>query len=59
MNQILSILARRAAEPSSWAGMAAIIAAGAQAAATKDPNAVGAVVAGVLALVLPERKPNA
>lgn len=54
----MNTLINRLKEPSSWAGLAAIIAAGAQAAATKNPEAIGAVVAGVLALVLPERKPK-
>lgn len=52
-----NIILQRLSEPSSWAGIAAIIAAGAQAAQTKNPEAIGAVVAGVLALVMPERRP--
>jgi len=50
------MLVNRLKEPSTWAGLAALIAAGAQAWATKDANAIGAVVAGVLAVVMPEGK---
>ncbi|MEK8027243.1 hypothetical protein [Pseudaquabacterium rugosum] len=46
----------RLREPSSWAALAAIIAAGADAAATRDPQAIGVCVAAVLGLVLPERQ---
>lgn len=46
---------RRAAEPSTWAGVAAVIGSAAQAAATKDPAAIGAAVAGVVAILAPER----
>lgn len=41
-------------QPSSWAGLATILASVAQAIATKDPQAIGAVVAGVAAIVLQE-----
>lgn len=50
----MSFLLRRLAEPSTWAGVAAIVTSAAQAVATKDPAAIGATVAGVAALVMPE-----
>lgn len=46
----------RLREPSSWAGLGAIITSAAQAIATKDPQAIAATLAGLLALVLPERR---
>lgn len=52
MNTILS----RMREPSSWAGLALLISQAAQAFATRDPASIGAVVAGVAAIVIPERK---
>ena len=45
----------RLKEPSTWAGLAAILASAAQAWATKDPATIGAVVAGLVAIVTPER----
>ena len=51
----MSRFVSRLQEPSSWAGLAAIIGMAGQALATKDPQAIGAVVAGVLAFVMPER----
>jgi hypothetical protein len=45
----------RLAEPSTWAGLASIIASASQAAATKDPVAIGATVAGVVAILTPEK----
>ncbi len=59
MNSILSMILRRAAEPSTWAGLAAVVGSIAQAAATKSPEAIGAAVAGVAAIVMPERKRDA
>lgn len=52
----MNTIANRIKEPSTWAGLAALISMGAQAWATKDPNAIGGVIAGALAMVLPERK---
>lgn len=46
---------QRLKEPSSWAGIAGLFAFGAQAVATKDPAAVGTVIASVLAMFLPEK----
>ena len=46
---------QRLREPSTWAGLGAIITSAAQAYATRDPQAVAAVVVGLLAVVLPER----
>ena len=45
----------RLREPSSWAGIAGLLAFGANAVATKDPQALGGVVASVLAMFLPEK----
>jgi len=59
MNPILSLILRRAAEPSTWAGLAAVVGSIAQAATTKSPEAIGAAVAGVAAIVMPERKRDA
>lgn len=56
MNAFLSLLLRRAAEPSTWAGVAAVVGSVAQAAATKSPEAIGAAVAGVAAMVIPEQR---
>ena len=42
-------------EPSTWAGLAAVIATAAQAWQTKDPAAIGALAAGVAAMALPEK----
>jgi hypothetical protein len=51
-----ALFVRRLSEPSTWAGIAALIAAGAQAAATRDPSAIGAVIGGAMAILLPEKK---
>lgn len=59
MNSLFSLILRRAAEPSTWAGVAAVVGSVAQAVATKSPEAVGAAVAGVVAMVMPERKRDA
>jgi len=48
----------RLREPSSWAGLAGLAAFGAQAVATKDPQAIGTCFASVLAMFLPEQKPQ-
>lgn len=54
-------LKNRLREPSTWAGLAAIFASAMHAAATKDPAAIGAVAAGLAAVLLPEggAKPGA
>ena len=59
MNSLFSLILRRAAEPSTWAGVAAVVGSGATARATKIPAAVGAAVAGGVAMVMPERKRDA
>lgn len=46
----------RLREPSSWAGIAGLVAFGAQAVALKDPQAIGGTVASILAMFLPETK---
>lgn len=46
----------RLREPSTWAGIAALFASAAHAYATRDPSAIGAVIAGVVAIVTPEAK---
>jgi hypothetical protein len=48
-------LGERLKEPSTWAGIAAILGAGANAWATRDPNAIAAVLAGAIAMFVPER----
>ena len=53
-----NLIIKRLAEPSTWAGLAAIVGTAAQAWATKDPATIGAVVAGVLAVAMPERGPK-
>lgn len=45
----------RLREPSTWAGFAALLATAAQAWTTKDPAAIGAVAAGLAAILTPER----
>lgn len=52
-------LMQRLREPSTWAGIAAVVGSIAQAVATKSPEAIGAAVAGVLAIVMPEGKRDA
>lgn len=52
----MNYLTKRLAEPSSWAGIGAIIASAAQAVATRDPAAIGATVAGLAALLMPEAR---
>lgn len=44
-----------AREPSTWAGVGAVVTSAAQAWATKDPQAIAATVAGVLAIFLREK----
>jgi len=53
----MSYLKNRMTEASSWAGLASILAMGAQAWATKDPQAIGATVAGLVAFLTPDRGP--
>lgn len=51
----MKVILQRLKEPSSWAGIAGLAAFGAQALQTKDPQAIGAVVASIAALFLPEQ----
>lgn len=51
-------LVSRLREPSTWAGVGAVVMTGAQAVATRDPQAIAATLAGVIAIVVPERKAN-
>lgn len=51
-----TIIANRLREPSTWAGIAAIVASAAQAYATRDPNAIAATVTGAVAMLLPEAR---
>lgn len=51
-----TILLARLREPSTWAGIAAVVATAAQAYATRDPQAIGAVVAGAVAILAPDPK---
>lgn len=55
----MKYLTERLREPSTWGGIGAIIISAAQAVATRDPQAIAATVAGVLAIVMRERKPDA
>lgn len=48
---------KRLREPSTWAGIGLVISSAAQAWATKDPAAVGAVFAGLAGILLRERAP--
>ncbi len=52
----MNFFMQRLKEPSSWAGLAGMLAMGANAVATKDPTAIGGVVASVLAMFLPEKR---
>lgn len=51
----MQAIKNRLREPSTWAGIAALIGTAAQAWATRDPQAIAAVVGGALAVVLPEK----
>jgi len=51
----MSFFKNRFREPSTWAGLAAIIGTAAQAWATKDPAAIGTVFAGLAAVLTPEK----
>ena len=51
-----SAVRQRLREPSTWAGIAAIFTSAVQAWATRDPAAIGAVLAGLAAMIIPERK---
>lgn len=42
-------------EPSTWAGVGAVVTSAAQAVATKDPQAIAATLAGVLAILMREK----
>lgn len=53
------LLLARLREPSTWAGLALVVQAGAQAVATQDPQAIGATAAAVAAMLLPERRDRA
>ena len=41
-------------QPSTWAGIGLVVTQAAQAVATRDPQAIGATLAGVLAILAPE-----
>ena len=56
MSPYLQTFKNRLKEPSSWAGLGMLVAMGPQAWATKDPNAIGGVLAGLIAMFLPEQK---
>ena len=45
---------RRLREPSTWAGIGAVITSASHALATRDPQAIGATVAGLAAMFIPE-----
>ena len=48
---LLSLLS----QPSTWAGVGLVATNAATALATRDPTAIGAVVAGVVSILAPER----
>ncbi len=50
----MNYLLQRLREPSTWAGLAAIMGTAAHAVATKDPQAIAATVAGVVAVIAPD-----
>lgn len=52
---MLHTLRARLAEPSTWAGIGLCITLGADAWARRDPQAIGAFVAGLVAIFKPER----
>lgn len=54
----MGYLRKRFSEPSSWAGLAAVIASAAQAYATRDPQALAATIAGAAAILVPEKTPS-
>ena len=47
-------------QPSTWAGIGLVVTQASQAVATRDPQAIGATLAGVLAILAPEglRRPG-
>ncbi|MDN3923320.1 hypothetical protein [Roseateles violae] len=49
------LIAARLREPSTWAGIGSVITSAATAIATRDPQAIAATIAGVLAVLLRER----
>jgi hypothetical protein len=54
MNAILSWLGARLAEPSSWAGLAAIATSVQQAVASPSATSIATVLGGILAIIVPE-----
>lgn len=52
----MSYLKSRLREPSTWAGLAAVIGSAAQAYVTRDPQAIAATLAGAVAVLAPEKK---
>lgn len=57
MRALSAFLLARLTEPSTWAGVGAVAVSAAQAWVTRDPQAIAATLAGVLAVVVPERRP--
>jgi hypothetical protein len=54
MNAILSWLGARLAEPSSWAGLAAIATSVQQAVSNPSATSIATVLGGILAIIVPE-----
>lgn len=50
-----AFLFARLCEPSTWAGLGLVVTQAATAYATRDPAAVGAVLAGLASIAAPER----
>lgn len=55
IRQTAKFAALRAFEASSVAGLATVVATGAQAWQTRDPQMIGATVAGLAAILIPEK----
>ena len=53
----MDYLKQRAKEPSTWAGLGAVIASGGTAYLTRDPNAILGALAGLLAIFMREKGP--
>lgn len=56
MSKAFQYLLQRMSEASTWAGLAAIMGTAVQAVATRDPQAIAATVAGVVAVLVPEAR---
>jgi hypothetical protein len=55
MQRTLTYIAARLREPSSWAGIAALVLHAPAAWAAGDWTAIGGIIAGILGVVMPEK----